>query len=141
MSTMIQGNSTCRDVPTYEVDLRLRGEVSQLLKVVWKIAPGRRHADGHWSMSVSPTGECFASRGGQVAESERTPLDIDNPVFRTVVRQVEAHREIGGRVIIGTDGAVCASCKDTLVGWPEVPTRGMRQVQPWAARQRRRDAR
>ena len=129
----------CRPVLTYEVDLRLREQIALLLKEVWTIEKGRRRG-GHWSMSTSPTGEWFASRGGSVTDPDRTRVDIDNPVFRTIDRQVRAHRDMGGRVILGTDGAVCAACCDILVTWPEVPTRGLRPVQPWAARERRRSA-
>jgi hypothetical protein len=136
---MTSKDDSCRDVRTYEVDLRLRGKISELLTEAWGFRQGRRR-DGRWSMSVSPTGECYPSNGGWVRDPERRPLGIDNPVFATVVRQVEQHRENGGRVILGTDGAVCAACKDVLVGWPEVPARGMVPVQPWAATQRRRDA-
>jgi hypothetical protein len=75
-----------------------------------------------------------------VSDPDRRPLDIDNAVFRTVVRQVKAHREIGGRAIVGTDGAVCAACKETLVSWEEVPVRGLRPVLPWAASKGLRDA-
>jgi hypothetical protein len=127
-----------RDGATYEVDLRLRGKISELLTTLWKIREGQR--DGHWSMSGNGKGEWFPSRNGWVPDPERRPLAIDNPVFSTIVRQAVAHRESGGRVILGTDGAVCAPCKVVLVSWPEVPVRGMRPVQPWAALKRRRDA-
>lgn len=130
----------CRPVRTYEVDLRRRGQVANLLKEVRAIRQGRRRG-GHWSMSVTPTEERFAARGGRVSDAARRPLDIDNSVLETVVRQVQAHREMGGRVILGTDGAVCAACHDTVVAWHEVPTRGLQPVQPWAARQRRSAAR